>query len=219
MNQPFFRAKRDISRVGRSSKILRDLVNNCRAEYLRLFENITSIYEHHNNGWKRTITRDIRPIEIVIMNEELKQMLLKDISSFLDPTARLWYARCGLLYWRGYLLYSRPGTGKSSHSMSVAGCFGLGIYVLRLSGINDERLSALFTELPQPCVVLLEDVDAVGTTRSREADGDESDSRSEASRDGVASQEGRIPIMTTNHIEHLDAALIRPGRVDKKIEF
>ncbi|GKT92448.1 mitochondrial chaperone BCS1 [Colletotrichum tofieldiae] len=121
--------------------------------------------------------------------------------------------------------------------MSIAGCFGLDIYVLSLAGINDMRLSALFTELPQRCVVLLEDVDAVGTTRSREADTDDSDSRSEASRgssktpgtlslsgllnvlDGVASQEGRVLIMTTNHIEHLDDALIRPGRVDKKIEF
>lgn len=37
--------------------------------------------------------------------------------------------------------------------------------------------------------------------------------------DGVASQEGRVLIMTTNHIEKLDAALVRSGRVDKKVEF
>ncbi|KAF5521006.1 putative mitochondrial chaperone BCS1-B [Colletotrichum aenigma] len=121
--------------------------------------------------------------------------------------------------------------------MSIAGYFGLDIYVLSLVGINDGRLSALFAELPQSCVVLLEDVDAVGTTRSRDADTDESDSGSEVSRssskpsgtlslsgllnvlDGVASQEGRVLITTTNHIEHLDDALIRPGRADKKIEF
>ncbi|KAJ5011816.1 putative mitochondrial chaperone BCS1-B [Colletotrichum sp. SAR 10_99] len=121
--------------------------------------------------------------------------------------------------------------------MSIAGYFGLDIYVLSLVGINDGRLSPLFAELPQSCVVLLEDVDAVGTTRSRDADTDESDSGSEVSRssskpsgtlslsgllnvlDGVASQEGRVLIMTTNHIEHLEDALIRPGRADKKIEF
>ncbi|KAH0420078.1 mitochondrial chaperone bcs1 [Colletotrichum camelliae] len=121
--------------------------------------------------------------------------------------------------------------------MSIAGCFGLDIYVLSLAGINDGGLSALFSELPQRCVVLLEDVDAVGTTQSREADAEESDSGSEVSRsspkprgtlslsgllnvlDGVASQEGRVLIMTTNHREHLDKALIRPGRIDKEIEF
>ncbi|KAK2741012.1 mitochondrial chaperone bcs1, partial [Colletotrichum kahawae] len=99
------------------------------------------------------------------------------------------------------------------------------------------RLSALFAELPQRCVVLLEDVDAAGTTRVRDADNDQSDLGSDVTRgsskplgtlslsgllnvlDGVASQDRRVLIMTTNHIEHLDDALIRPGRVDMKIEF
>ncbi|CCF34592.1 mitochondrial chaperone bcs1 [Colletotrichum higginsianum] len=233
----FPRKTMTVSCIGRSSKILRQLMDECRLQYLRLSEDKTSIFEHRNNGWKRTITRDIRPIDTVVMNEELKEMLLADIRSFLDPKAQVWYANRGIPYRRGYLLYGCPGTGKSSLSMSIAGCLGLDIYVLSLAGINDVQLSALFTELPQRCVVLLEDVDAVGTTRSREADTDESDSRSEASRgssktpgtlslsgllnvlDGVASQEGRVLIMTTNHIEHLDDALIRPGRVDKKIEF
>ncbi|KAK1722911.1 mitochondrial chaperone bcs1 [Colletotrichum acutatum] len=233
----FPRKTMTVSCIGRSSLILRDLMDECRFEYLKLSENKTSIFEHYNNGWKRTITRDIRPIETVVMNEEIKQTLLKDIRSFLDPTARSWYTSRGLPYRRGYLLYGRPGTGKSSLSMSVAGCFGLDIYVLSLAGINDGRLSALFAELPQRCVVLLEDVDAVGTTQSRNTDADDSDSGSEVSRtsskppgtlslsgllnvlDGVASQEGRILIMTTNHREHLDDALIRPGRVDKKVEF
>ncbi|KAK1976172.1 mitochondrial chaperone bcs1 [Colletotrichum cereale] len=232
----FPRKTMTISCIGRSSQFLRDFLNECRVEYLRLSENKTSVFENHN-GWKRTITRDIRPIDTVAMKEELKQMLLGDIRSFLDSKARSWYANRGIPYRRGYLLYGCPGTGKSSLSMSIAGCFGLDIYVLSLAGINDVRLSALFAELPQRCVVLLEDVDAVGTTRSRDTDADESDSGSEISRsssqshgtlslsgllnvlDGVASQEGRVLIMTTNHIEHLDDALIRPGRVDKKIEF
>ncbi|KAK2006158.1 mitochondrial chaperone bcs1 [Colletotrichum eremochloae] len=233
----FPRKTMTVSCIGRSSRILRQLMDECRLQYLRLSENKTTIFEHRNNGWKRTITRDVRPMDTVIMNEGLKQMLLADIRSFLDPKARAWYATRGIPYRRGYLLYGCPGTGKSSLSMSIAGCFRLDIYVLSLAGINDVQLSALFTELPQRCVVLLEDVDAVGTARSREADADESDLRSETSRgssktprtlslsgllnvlDGVASQEGRVLIMTTNYIEHLDDALIRPGRVDKKIEF
>ncbi|CAI0648820.1 unnamed protein product [Colletotrichum noveboracense] len=233
----FPRKTMTVSCIGRSSQILRDFMNECRVEYLRLSENKTSVFEHYNNGWKRAITRDVRPIDTVVMKEELKQMLLRDIRSFLDPKARSWYANRGIPYRRGYLLYGRPGTGKSSLSMSIAGCFGLDIYVLSLAGVNDGRLSVLFAELPQRCVVLLEDVDAVGTTRTRDTEPDESDLGSEASRnsskplgalslsgllnvlDGVASQEGRVLIMTTNHIEHLDNALIRPGRVDVKIEF
>ncbi|KAK2778385.1 mitochondrial chaperone bcs1 [Colletotrichum kahawae] len=233
----FPRKTMTVSCVGGSSQILRDLMGECRLEYLKISQDKTSIFEHHNNGWKRTMTREIRPIKTVIMKEEFKQTLLDDIRAFLDPKSRAWYASRGLPYRRGYLLYGRPGTGKSSFSMSVAGCFGLDIYVVSLADINDMRLSALFADLPQRCVVLLEDVDAVGTTRARDADNDESDLGSDASRgstkshgslslsgllnvlDGVASQDGRVLIMTTNHIEHLDGALIRPGRVDKKIEF
>ncbi|KZL64985.1 mitochondrial chaperone BCS1 [Colletotrichum tofieldiae] len=226
-----------VSCVGLSSQILRDLMEECRIEYLRLAQNKTAIFEHCNNGWKRTDTRETRPINTIIMNKTLKQLLLQDIQSFLDPRARSWYARRGLPYRRGYLLYGRPGTGKSSLSMAVAGCFRLDIYVLSLAALNDGQLSTLFRELPQRCVVLLEDVDAVGTTQSRVSDADDFDTRPEDSRrsskpkgtvslsgllnvlDGVASQEGRVLIMTTNHIEHLDEALIRSGRVDKKIEF
>ncbi|KAK1690428.1 mitochondrial chaperone bcs1 [Colletotrichum godetiae] len=233
----FPRKSMTISCIGRSSKVLRDLMNECRLEYLKRSEGKTSIFEHHNNGWKKTTTRDVRPIETVIMNEELKQILLEDVRSFLDPEARSWYANRGLPYRRGYLMYGRPGTGKSSLSMSVAGCFGLDIYVVSLAAINDGHLNALFRELPQRCVVLLEDVDAVGTSLSRDIDADDLDSGSDVSRrspkshgsvslsgllnvlDGVASQDGRVLIMTTNHIEHLDDALIRSGRVDKKIEF
>ncbi|KAL4412155.1 mitochondrial chaperone bcs1 [Colletotrichum abscissum] len=233
----FPRKSMTISCIGRSSKVLRDLMEECRWEYLRRSEGKTSIFEHHNNGWKKTATRDVRPIETVVMNEELKQMLLEDVRSFLDPKARSWYANRGLPYRRGYLMYGRPGTGKSSLSMSVAGCFRLDIYVVSLAAINDEHLNSLFRELPQHCVVLLEDVDAIGTSLSRDTDVDDSDSRSEVSRrspkshgtvslsgllnvlDGVASQDGRVLIMTTNHIEHLDDALIRSGRVDKKIEL
>ncbi|KAK1515359.1 mitochondrial chaperone bcs1 [Colletotrichum abscissum] len=171
------------------------------------------------------------------MNEELKQLLLEDVRSFIDPKARSWYANRGLPYRRGYLMYGRPGTGKSSLSMSVAGCFGLDIYVVSLAAINDGHLNTLFRELPQHCVVLLEDVDAVGTSLSRDSYVDDFESGSEVSRrsrkphgtvslsgllnvlDGVASQNGRVLIMTTNHVEHLDHALIRSGRVDKKIEL
>ncbi|KAK1973320.1 LOW QUALITY PROTEIN: mitochondrial chaperone bcs1 [Colletotrichum cereale] len=213
--------------VERSSQVLRDLIEECRVKYLKYSENKTSIFENYNNGWKRTTTRDLRPINTVIMNEQLKQTLLKDVRSFLNPKAQLPYQR-------GYLLFGRPRTGKSSLSMSVASCFRLDIYVLSLAAITNRQLGALFRELPQRCVVLLEDVNAVGTTQSRVSDADDFDSRSEDSRrsskphgtvslsgllnvlDGVASQEGRVLIITTNHIEHLNEALIQSGR---KIKF
>ena len=106
------------------------------------------------------------------------------------------------------------------------------IYIVSLSGIREESLSSLFANLPQRCVVLLEDVDAVHSTKSRDVAVEEEEEEEWQGRvgkvslssllnvlDGVASHEGRVLIMTTNHIEKLDAALVRPGRVDKRVEF
>ncbi|KAI1211315.1 BCS1 N terminal-domain-containing protein [Annulohypoxylon truncatum] len=114
---------------------------------------------------------------------------------------------------------------------------------------NEENLASLFAELPRRCVVLLEDIDTAGLTHTRDdatqtqstsssndmvpgqltqgnGDTDKNNSGGRLSLsgllnilDGVASQEGRILIMTTNHLEKLDAALIRPGRVDITVKF
>jgi chaperone BCS1 len=120
-------------------------------------------------------------------------------------------------------------------SKSIAGHFGLDIYILSLSAINEANLTSLFAKLLSRCVILLEDVDAVSSNRDAETE----DSRQIVTRsrerkpasgkvslsallnviDGVGSQEGRILIMTTNHITRLDEALIRPGRVDKKVKL
>ena len=226
-----------ISCLGWSPKILRVLLGECRTEYLNLVKNKTSIFEHQAGDWKRTRTSSIRLIDTVILNGQVKKDLVEDISQFLDPKSRSWYSQRGFPYRRAYLLYGPPGTGKSSLSLSIAGYFDLDIYILNLSSLDDNSLSSLFAELPQHCVILLEDVDAVGATQSREAKRENSNNNEtrfpgEAKSlervslscllnvlDGVASQEGRVLFMTTNHVERLDDALIRPGRVDRKIPF
>jgi mitochondrial chaperone BCS1 len=180
--------------------------------------------------------REIRPISTVIMNEKEKTALIKDVKTFLDPEARVWYCSRGIPYRRDYLLYGPPGTGKSSLSLSIAGCFDLDIYILSISSIDGSSLSALFAGLPSRCVLLLEDVDAVSMAESRQFETERAGHENSSARhsgpkeklslsellnalDGVSSHEGRVLIMTTNHIEHLDAALIRAGRADRKVEL
>ena len=136
------------------------------------------------------------------------------------------------------MLYGPPGTGKSSLSLSIAGRFDLDIYILSLSAIiNKHTLKSLFAKLPSRCVILLEDIDAVSSKRSTDAETEDSRQTSSPSQggksacgrvslsallnviDGVASQEGQVLIMTTNHITYLDEALIRPGRVNRKVKL
>jgi chaperone BCS1 len=118
--------------------------------------------------------------------------------------------------------------------LSIAGHFNLDIYILNLTSVGDDILATLFLRLPQHCIILLEDVDVATQNRLTDKEADHSDSSASLTEkqgegvtlsgllnvlDGVGSQEGRLLIMTTNYIERLDAALIRPGRIDQKIEF
>ena len=178
----------------------------------------------------------------VIFNQNMNDYPLRSVSDFLDPANRDWYSKRDIPYRRGYLFYGPPGTGKSSFGFFIAAKFDLDLYTLNLSRINDNDLHALFASLPERCVVLLEDVDAASLKRAGNTSSNcDSPSSSPPSPntpiprhkgtgvslstllnvlDSVGSSEGGpVLIMTTNHIERLDAALIRPGRVDETINF
>ncbi|KAK7178372.1 mitochondrial chaperone bcs1 [Paraphaeosphaeria sporulosa] len=217
---------------GRDPGVLRELLGECRRHYMGLVKNKTCVFEHENDRWKSSRSRSKRDAATVVIKEDLKKKLIDDIAEFLDPQTRSWYYTRSLPYQRGYLFYGPPGTGKSSFSLSIAGRFDLDLYVLSVPSLSDRNLRTLFAELPQQCVVLLEDVDAVGLDRSQgviteaRSDGGPGKPASKVSLstllnvlDGIGSSEGRVLIMTTNHIEHLDPALIRPGRADMRVEF
>jgi chaperone BCS1 len=231
----FFREREElsVSCLGWSSRILKDLFEECRKKYLEDLKDKTLIFEARDGNWEQSKTRRIRQMSTVLHDDKTKETLLGDITNFLDPTTREWYNERGIPYRRGYLLYGPPGTGKSSLSLSIAGHFDLDIYILTLASVDDSNLNKLFAKLPQHCMILLEDVDVASHNRSQHEEADHSSESSIPEKkankvtlsgllnalDGVASQEGRLLIMTTNYVERLDDALIRPGRVDRKIEF
>lgn len=96
------------------------------------------------------------------------------------------------------------------------------ICILNLSerGLTDDRLNHLLSNVPERSIMLLEDIDAAFTKRAQtDNQGYQSMITFSGllnSLDGVASAEERIIFLTTNHVERLDPALIRPGRVDMK---
>lgn len=249
-----------VSCFGRDPSVLKELLLEARAQFMKRDAAKTLIYRGTLRAgsteptWQRMMARVTRPFSTVILNENVKQDLIADVTDYLNPATRRWYANRGIPYRRGYLLYGPPGTGKSSLSLALAGFFKMRIYIVSLNSISstEENLASLFAELPRRCVVLLEDIDTAGLTHTREEDGTQNnggghsnaitpkeglrgnDRGNDANNnaafrlslsgllnilDGVASQEGRVLIMTTNHIEKLDKALIRPGRVDMIVQF
>lgn len=126
-------------------------------------------------------------------------------------------------YRRGYLLYGPPGTGKTSFVQVIAGQLKLDICYLNLSNgsIDDDALTNLLSSAPERSIILLEDIDAIFVQRTSMQERKQPLTFSGLlnALDGVRSQEGRILIMTTNHRERLDPALLRPGRADLHFEL
>lgn len=232
--------------LGRSVEPIKRFLNTCREfadKQREAYITVRISKRSYEETWDTTILRPLRPLETVHFDEKIKQALVDDISNYLDVNTRKFYNRRGIPYRRGFLLHGPPGTGKTSLSLALAGRFGLELYLLHMPSVRDDSvLEKLFTALPPRCLVLLEDIDAVGIKRrTRKSDDDSSDDDDESSDkddsdsdldrgrssctlsgllnvlDGVASQEGRIVLMTSNFAEKLDKALVRPGRVDKML--
>lgn len=217
--------------LGRSAAPLRNLLEECRQLHLRQTEQRVAIFGNHGSTWAKEASRVARPLSTVAIDGDTKKQLVADMARFINPATQRWYAQRGIPYRRGYLFYGQPGTGKTSLSLSVAGHFDLDIYRIQVSGITDDSLKQLFEKLPGRCVVLLEDVDVIAKSRAASSGSLGVDSGHQADAvgttmsgllniiDGVSSQEGRILIMTTNYAARLDAALVRPGRIDVRVEF
>ena len=231
--------------LGRSVEPIKRFLNTCREfadKQREAYITVRISKRSYDETWDTTILRPLRPLETVHFDEKIKEGLVADIYNYLDVNTRKFYNRRGIPYRRGFLLYGPPGTGKTSLSLALAGRFGLELYLLHMPSVRDDSvLEKLFTALPQRCLVLLEDIDAVGIKRrprkpdndseddDNEDDSDDSDSDNDRGRssctlsgllnvlDGVASQEGRIVLMTSNFADKLDKALVRPGRVDKML--
>ena len=176
-------------------------------------------------GWTQFgEARRKRPLDSVILDKGVKERIVDDVKDFLR--SRQWYVDRGIPYRRGYLLYGLPGSGKSSFIQALAGELDFGIALVNLSerGITDDKLSALFTSLPPRTLLLLEDADAAFLNRRKVGSDGYSGSTVTFSGllnalDGVAAGEERIAFLTTNYIERLDPALIRPGRVDMTVRI
>jgi len=171
----------------------------------------------------------------VAIDAAKKRELEHDIDSFLG--AEEWYKTMGLSYKLGYMLHGPPGTGKTSIVLAISNRARYHIYSMDLSKFScDAELEEAFEKLPERCMVLLEDVDCMThVVKRRDAPENEhaalnddvsplSSNRLTLSAilnaiDGAGSNHGRIFVMTTNHLDELDPALVRSGRVDMTVHL
>src|SRR5712692_5869752 len=153
---------------------------------------------------------------------------LEEIVQFLRNPDR--YDRLGARIPRGALLVGPPGTGKTLLAKAVAGEAGVPFFSMSASefvemfvGVGASRVRDLFNQARQsaPCVIFLDEIDAVGRKRSmRIAGNDERDQTLNqllVELDGFNARQSVVVMAATNRVDILDKALLRPGRFDRQI--
>ena len=202
----------------RDREIARQLLEEARDVALPPGDNRLAIHRASYSSWDEQMKRLPRPPESVVLRQGLMESLIDDVRNFL--TRRNWYVERGIPYRRGFLLYGPPGTGKSSAVLAIASAMKMDIAILSLanSSLDDDDLCQLLSNCPVNSIVLIEDIDCVFVERKATEDKPNKLTFSGLLNaiDGVAAGEGRVLFATTNHIERLDPALIRPGRIDRK---
>ncbi|KAJ3300474.1 hypothetical protein HK104_000059 [Borealophlyctis nickersoniae] len=151
---------------------------------------------------------------------------LEEIVAFLKEPKK--FMEIGGKLPKGILLYGPPGTGKTHLARAVAGEAGVPFFQMSGSefdelyvGVGARRVRELFAAAKKkaPCIVFIDEIDAVGSKRSSK---DQSYMRQTLNQllvelDGFAGGEGVIFIAATNTPEALDKALVRPGRFDRLV--
>lgn len=155
---------------------------------------------------------------------------VEEIVSFLKNPAK--YTELGGKIPKGALLVGPPGTGKTLLAKAVAGEANVPFFSLSGSdfvemfvGVGASRVRDLFRQAKEkaPCIVFIDEIDAVGRARGRNANMNSNDERENTlnqlltEMDGFASNSGVIILAATNRADILDKALLRAGRFDRQI--
>ena len=221
--------------IGRNQAVLKRFVDEivaCHHTKVR-----AASYLHvYDEGWTYVQAYSPRLLGSVILKPGEKEHLLRDLERFRGSRER--YRRLGVPYHRGYLLYGPPGTGKTSLVSALGAKFGMSIYVVNLTEFNDRTLKTAMNDVPENSVILFEDIDCMKSGNRRPSTNDWMENPPSLSTtekagpaavfavtlsgllnvlDGFHAPENVVYVMTTNRVEALDPALLRPGRIDYRL--
>ncbi len=206
-----------ITKLGRSHKMFDDILVELNKKDAEDNKNI-EVFAIDCGDWGRGSKQRKRSLDTIIMNGDIIDRVKNALIKFQSEEE--WYLKHGIPYQLGILLHGEPGTGKTSLIKGIASYLNYNIFSLNLRG----DLFKLINSVPEKSVIVIEDVDCDQIVGNREDNKIETKQIYSLSTilnaiDGLRTVDGRILIMTTNYPERIDAALIRPGRIDLNINI
>lgn len=196
-------------------------------------------YDYKSKDWTGNII-DPRGFDTIYLPEKTIGEVINEINNFVRQSKL--YKLCSIPYKKGLLFYGPPGTGKTSFAKAIAYEYQMNIYMINLNSeeVNDESIHSILNSMGSlnNKILLFEDVDTAFADKEQikmESKinievGENTEQKKNQPQikfltysgllnalDGVmTNHQGVITIMTTNYIEKLGPALIRPGRIDNK---
>ena len=169
-------------------------------------------------AWLEHSTRTKRKLETIYIDTGIKDRLVSSIDKFLHASAL--YDKYGVTWKKIIIFDGPPGAGKTSSVLALASEFDRGIAKMTITAdMTSSQVELLFRNVPKQSFLLLEDVDALFVERNATGLSQVDFSTILNLMDGITTTRGLVLFMTTNHIEKLDSAFVRPGRVDDIVHF
>jgi chaperone BCS1 len=200
-----------------ASRAIRGIVNKINEDYNKK-KKIPYTFQTENSSYFTRISPvKGKKISDVILNSEVKIKIMTDISNWWNSIDD--YKKRGIPYKRGHCYYGPPGTGKTTLVKSIANEYGFNVYNVNLKKIDDDSLIYLLREVEFGSILLFEDIDSIYNGRENLLKTGTTFTGFLNALDGIVELDGVLVIITTNHIEKMDPALLRGGRMDIKIEI
>jgi ATP-dependent Zn protease len=212
------------------NKIIDEFIQYCIDKYVKYQNNESEkqiVYRINNKSWYKSHITNYKTFTNIYLKNNLEKTIFNIINDFKN--SENWYKELDLSYTIGFLLYGPPGTGKTSIIKAIANVFEKDIWYFDLSKINSSsEFDTLTSKINyETSLIVFEDIDTMtNIINSRLLDITNTDNDNNKPNDkltlghildfldGLQENHGRIVIMTSNHSEKLDKALIRPGRID-----